>query len=269
MACVLIESMACLLIGSSAVIWLCWYQQLLGHTHDLLDAFFSLIGRCVRGNDALSVTALFDLLQQQLSNPPLHKHLQDMIDFEEEQPNYLTSKNVQGVSRTNNYRVFWGRAGDICIQSKRWVTDGQWSQPIVLCTPEDVDALQAIELELVEFEWTQSTAQPISFLAKLRNMLDGMGRDASDLDELEMIWRGAKPEFSKSGETIPEKIARLRAGDRRVATVVAADILVSAILDSPAVAAAFPSTASAHTGATHKGPLISTRRGIAGALGLH
>lgn len=147
-----------------------------GHTHDLIDACFAYVSKvdvgsprrrhgrhsgtigcrvslrrrlddstkAVHGLDILSVPDFFNVLTKRMKNPPLWKHLRDVFPFHENQPSRFSSRYVQGIQIPNHVRISWGRSGTINVQAKRWVTSPTWSDPIVLCTPDQVKELREL-----------------------------------------------------------------------------------------------------------------------------
>ena len=83
----------------------------IGHTHDLIDAYFALISRALHPHDALSIPHMFQILQSKIANYPHWKHLRDIYDFVACQPRHLTSNNLKGTTVPNHIRIF----------CKRWI----------------------------------------------------------------------------------------------------------------------------------------------------
>ena len=81
---------------------------IVGHTHDLIDAFFSLVNRAASKVDILSPPGLFGRIAAVLTNPPSWKHLQDQYDFQGAQPRTLKAQTIKGITQPHHYRVFLG-----------------------------------------------------------------------------------------------------------------------------------------------------------------
>ena len=124
-----------------------------GHTHDLVDALFAYITRALRGCDVLSLPEMFTILNKNMKAPPLWTHLRDIYAFKNEQPAFLASQTVKGVSAPNHVRLLWNRAGLLCLQCKPWVTSGAWHDPIELCTRDQITELRRIWPAAVPPQW--------------------------------------------------------------------------------------------------------------------
>ena len=64
---------------------------MVGHTHDLVDQFFSRVSVALHGVDILNMSSLWQVLEQAMKNPPSHAHLRDYYAFKSVQPRELTA----------------------------------------------------------------------------------------------------------------------------------------------------------------------------------
>ena len=238
---------------------------IVGHTHDLIDAFFSLVNRAAKHQDILSPPHLMRRLADVLSTPPYWKHLQDQYDFQKAQPRFLKSQTVKGISQPHHYRVFWGTNGNICVQSKRWLSDPVWSEAVALCTPDDVRELRSTSLDEVELRWSEDTYSQkfVSWCDKLKSLMHAVGRDTAELDHCCDIVRHKLPMYVNSGESLAHKFKRLQTEKTFPASDV--DSKLEQMYNNTGSRAVF-SSIDAYTGApVVSQPLIRSTRNIEGA----
>ena len=238
---------------------------IVGHTHDLIDAFFSLVNRAASKVDILSPPGLFGRIAAVLTNPPSWKHLQDQYDFQGAQPRTLKAQTIKGITQPHHYRVFWRRNGNMCIQSKRWLTDTVWSPPVAICTREDVRDLKATWPAELELNWQEDNFEKsfLKYLHSLEALFHASGRDTDELDHCAEIARHSNPCYLNSGETLREKICQLAgAGALPMSNSVSAS---EHMLDDDTVGHLFTSF-DAYTGAPVRPfPLIHSTRMLDGA----
>ncbi|CAK0832316.1 unnamed protein product [Prorocentrum cordatum] len=149
---------------------------IVGHTHDIVDAIFAYVGAALRGRDILSVPQMFTALEAHMKNPPMWKHLRDVFAFRDEQPSFLSSDTVKGVASPHHIRLFWSTDGSISVQSKKWMTSLDWSDPFVIADPSQVRELQGTWPSLTHPEWSESdVSSGLEWLRKLRALLEAGG----------------------------------------------------------------------------------------------
>lgn len=201
---------------------------MVGHTHDLVDAFFALVSKALHGVDVLSMVELFQVLEKKLTTPPDWHHLRDIYDFKDAQPDDLSSKRVKGVSKPHHYRISWGRDGVIILECKAWMTSGTWSEPLVLCDVDQVRALRKQAIHTVEPEFDKSYLNSaLTWLAKLKGVMSTTGRDISGLDHCVGALTHELPSFSPSGATAVAKVIQMRdhrCADATIGTPMGADV---------------------------------------------
>ena len=182
-----------------------------GHTHDLIDAIFAFVSKAVHAQDVLSVPDFFTLLNQKMKNPPLWKHLRDVFGFRDDQPAFLSSKSVKGITLPHHVRLSCGRDGSINVQSKRWLTTEKWSDVVRLCSPEQVRELRNLWYPLIQPAWESGfEGSAVNWLNKLKDLLAQAGKPTDPLIHCQRLIRHELHEYLPSGETLQQKIARLR-----------------------------------------------------------
>ena len=100
---------------------------MVGHTHDLVDAFFALISQALKNKDCFSITELKDIMRGFMKHPPMWSHLQDVYNFRDARPSRLTSDRLAGIGVPHHVRIRWGRHRNIVLSSKRWLSDTTFS----------------------------------------------------------------------------------------------------------------------------------------------
>lgn len=219
-----------------------------GHTHDLIDATFAYVSKAVHGQDILSMPNFFSALSAKMKNPPMWKHLRDVFQFKENQPDYLSSRHIHGIALPNNLRVSRGRSGEINVQTKRWMTSPTWSDPVILCKAAQVEQLRGSFFPCLQPEWPKGfETSAMNWLTKLKNLLAAAGKDVGPLSHCERVVRHQLPEYLPTGDTLQDKIAKLRRiGRDRVPLALTVD-LESTV--STACLAAFPGSAGSMSNA--------------------
>jgi hypothetical protein len=188
---------------------------IVGHTHDLIDAFFAYINKAVHGQNILSMPDFFACLQKRMRCPPLWKCLRDVYAFKDNQPDFLSTKNIVGIGAPHHLRLSWGRDGSIALETKRFLTSQAWSSPICICDVEQVRLLQRLRPPAREPEWDGSLARSgLNWIGKLRALLQEAGHPPAGLDHCEKVFRHELPEFLPSGLTLQQRLEKLR-GIRR------------------------------------------------------
>jgi len=213
---------------------------IVGHTHDLIDAVFAYVSRALHAQDVLSVPDMFTRLNAKMKRLPVWKHLRDVFGFRDSRPRDLTASAIKGVSLPHHYRVVWGQNGNICVQSKRWLTSADWTPPVILVRSSDVCKVRDWRAPLLPPSWpARFQNQALNWLEKLRGLLVQAQRDWSQLDHMERLIRDELPEYLPSGETLDAQVRRLRQHSAKTFPCVAGEAGTLPGLDSAAVAA-FP-----------------------------
>ena len=123
------------------------------------------------------------------------------------------------------------------------MTSASWSEPLCICTQEQVADIQHTWPEVVHPEWDDSFQKSsLTWIGKLRTLLEQAGRNANGLDSCVAILQQRAPEYMPSGRSLVQKIAQLRSGSQPQAI---ASATVSASGFGAALVAAFP---GAHRG---------------------
>ena len=101
------------------------------------------------------------------------------------------------------------------LQSKPWMTSSTWSPSICIVTQDQVNDIDDVWPPLIHPEWDSSFASSaISWIGKLKSLLDAAGRESSGLDSCRDILQHTSPDYMPSGRTLTDKIAALRRGSR-------------------------------------------------------
>ena len=213
---------------------------IVGHTHDLIDAIFAWVGKAVHGYDVLSLPEFFSRLVSHMKNPPFWKHHRDVFAFQAHQPAYLTSRSLKGISVPHHVRLGWSANGGLVVQTKRWLTSAIWSEPLQMCSPQQVAELRALTFPIVQHAWREKGFEQsaLLWLGKLRALLQQAGRSCNGLTHCEQVIRHELPALLPSGETLQEKIRRILSGTGKRGLQLSSHIEG---LDE-ACAAAFPGT---------------------------
>ncbi|MDA8582849.1 hypothetical protein N9L68_01425 [bacterium] len=77
-----------------------------------------------------------------MKHPPVWKHLRDIYNFQDARPRHLTADAIQGIAAPQHFQVFWGRDQSINVRCKRWLTSSEWSSPLVICKPIQVENMR-------------------------------------------------------------------------------------------------------------------------------
>ena len=187
---------------------------MVGHTHDLIDAIFSFVNRALFACDVLSIPHLFTQLEGgTMKNPPVWKHLRDIYNFKDARPHHLTADVIQGIAAPHHFQVFWGRDQSINVRCKRWLTSPEWSSPLMLCTPSQVDDLRRdMWPSIVEPAWDASfQSSALNYLNRLQNLMVQAPQTSIDhLLHCQAVLRHELTELLPSGQTSRDVVARLR-----------------------------------------------------------
>ena len=105
---------------------------MVGHTHDLVDAFFAQISQALTNQDCFSISELKEIMSRAMTHPPIWSHLQNVYNFKDVRPRGLTADALPGIGTPHHIRLRWGRARNICLSTKRWLSDTQFSEEEVL-----------------------------------------------------------------------------------------------------------------------------------------
>ena len=145
---------------------------MVGHTHDLVDAYFALISQALRNKDCLSLTELRELMRQFMTRPPLWGHLQDQYNFRDVRPSKLTAGALPGIGVPHHIRLRWDRGRNIVLSTKRWMSDVEFSAEEVLVPESELEDLLSIasEINVIQPVW------PNSFQGEALTFLDSLGR---------------------------------------------------------------------------------------------
>lgn len=177
------------------------------------------------------------------------KHLRDIWNFKDDQPAFLSSKRVKGIGQPHHVRVFRSRDGSIAVQCKRWLTSAEWTEPVELCSVEQVRDLRSTWPGLVHPMWPGGFEKSaLMWLGKLRNLLAPQDVCLDGITHTEKLVQHALPEFLPSGQSLVGCLARLRtcavANDES-----ATDIAASLAGVLQASSAAFPGSTKGLPGA--------------------
>ena len=182
-----------------------------GHTHDLIDATFAYVSKALHGQNILSVPELFQCLNRRMKNPPLWKHLRNIFNFKDEQPRHLSYHVIKGIGQPHHVRVYRARDDTICLQCKRWLTDSDWSAPLLLCSPEQVAELSRSAPPVIHPRWNQSFVRSsLNWLEKLKALLSSQGHACDGLDHCQQLLNHNCPNFLPSLVDARAILAKLR-----------------------------------------------------------
>ena len=187
---------------------------MVGHTHDLIDAIFSFVNRVLYACDVLSMPHLFTQLEGgTMKNPPVWKHLRDIYNFKESRPRHWTADVIHGIAAPHHYQLFRGRNHSINVRCKRWLTSSEWSSPLMICTPSQVDDLRRdMWPSIVEPAWDASfQSSALNYLNRLQNLMVQAPQTSIDhLLHCQAVLRHELTELLPSGQTSRDVVARLR-----------------------------------------------------------
>ena len=171
-----------------------------GHTHDIVDAIFSQVGRAVAGHNILCVPEFFALLQRNMKPAPVWRHLRDVFGFKDSMPRYRTADIVKGVAGAHHLQIFWTREGTLALRCKRWVSSSDWCPALELCSRDQVEELRQWFPPVLSPAWDPSFAGSArAWLGKLRQLLAQTTLSASGLDHCEQLLSDGLPEFLPTG----------------------------------------------------------------------
>ncbi len=81
------------------------------------------------------------------------KHLRDVYAWFSVQPRLLSAQHLKSITVLHRVRIYRVRGGGLVIQAKRWLTDGEWQAPVPPCSGEEMQALRALRLTIVQPAW--------------------------------------------------------------------------------------------------------------------
>ena len=126
---------------SDTELWaLSFLFQLVGHTHNKLDRFFSRLSVILKGRDYFTVVGMLRIAAQHLRTCEFTPdHLDQVWNWHglKTQPWF---RKMTGLARVHAIRIY--RSNGICMQWKQWMTDDEWSKPALL-VPADMIATVA------------------------------------------------------------------------------------------------------------------------------
>ncbi len=120
-----------------------WSVQLLfllvGHTHDALDRFFSRVVAALAGHDFFTVPEMFRVLGERLQYCHLQwGHLSQTWGWKELQ---ALGHPLHGLGQVHAVEIF--RSKGVYIKWKQWMTDEEWSSPVLLVSEQDMQPFAA------------------------------------------------------------------------------------------------------------------------------
>ena len=129
----------CALCGTE--LWmLSFLFMLVGHTHNKLDRFFSRLSVILRGRDYFTVVRMLKIVAEHLRTCEfVPDHLDQVWDWTQQKKQRWFRK-ISGLARVHAIRVY--RSNGIYLHWKQWLTDDEWSKPVLL-VPEDMIATVA------------------------------------------------------------------------------------------------------------------------------
>ena len=101
----------------------CVVFLMVGHTHDLVDQFFSRVSVALHGRDIYNMGTLWQVLEESMKDPPSHSHLRDCYAFKTVQPRELTAATWGPIHRGLRGGM-WGERGGLGGRCSGW---GRWS----------------------------------------------------------------------------------------------------------------------------------------------
>lgn len=115
-----------------------------GHTHGPVDAFFSYLMRSLHGQSYPTLEKMMGLAQSKMKFPPYWAHARDVYEWKEGRPQWcrINSQNVRGIGYPHAFRLQIDRSGACIIETKRWLTDPQWSPPQMLLNSQGMQDLR-------------------------------------------------------------------------------------------------------------------------------
>jgi hypothetical protein len=115
--------------------------QLVGHTHNKLDRFFSRLSVILKGRDYFTVVGMLRIVAQYLRTCEfLPDHLDQVWDWHGQKKRRWFRK-VTGLARVHAYRIY--RSNGIYMEWKQWMTDEQWSKPVLLVPADKIATVAA------------------------------------------------------------------------------------------------------------------------------
>lgn len=148
----------------------------------------------------------------------------------------------------HHVQLFWTRSGELAFRCKRWVSGTAWGDPVELCTPSQVAQLRAWWPPLLHPQWDQSFAKSaLSWLAKLRSLMQFTASDLGGLAHCERMLRHEAPEYLPSGVALQAKIQKMRRHGWGRGAPSTLSLAIANTLQS-ACAAAFPGSATGRMG---------------------
>ncbi len=92
----------------------------------------------------------------------------------------------------------------------RWLTDPEWTTPILLRTVEDRNQLTEVWPERVQFEWRPGFVhEATTFLEKLRGLLEMQGASAKGLEQCESLVQDKDPSYLPTTISLQNKVRQL------------------------------------------------------------
>ena len=183
-------------------LWVVSFSFLLvGHTHDALDRFFSRLVAAIAGRDFFTVDQLFATAQQNLNYCNLKaRHLAQTWGWKGLQ-SLPVVKAVSGLGPVHAIKFY--RSSGIWVQWKQWMTDEDWSQPVLLLTPEDMNKLANFEPTRHTMEFPNGGQNILDWVGKFEHWCTCLPNDTyPDLDR-SVAWLRAAVEHALPGAYAP------------------------------------------------------------------
>ena len=163
---------------------------LVGHTHNRLDRFFGMLARCLRGHDYSTLDEMLDIASQSVRVNDLkwghQTHVWNWKALGADMP------KIHGLHSVHAVNVY--RAGGIWVKWKMFMTDSQWSRPVLAVPAHRVDAVATQRPDRIAqvFKDADRVATE-AWLNKLDVALSGSDACRVDLDWLRRVVRGQEP----------------------------------------------------------------------------
>lgn len=181
---------------------------LVGHTHDALDRFFSRLCAALKGRDYFTMSDLAAIVNERLTAYQVEwqhlglsfdwKHIRTLIGVE--------AKRLRNIHDFEVFRV----ANGIHARWRQYMTDEQWSRPVLLVNQEQLDAISRMRPPDVPHSFSVQQKNEISnWLDKLDLVLASNEQDVLRKDQ--MTWlRNTVLKGSDPGPGLPKMVFDLQ-----------------------------------------------------------
>ena len=116
---------------------------LVGHTHNKLDRLFSRISVALFGRDYFTVPGMLSIVRRVLSSELRSAHLGQVWDFKsmlDDRALPCYPRKMHNLDPAHAFRFTRSDDG-IHMQWKQWCTDENWSRPIQLLAPHEIQLI--------------------------------------------------------------------------------------------------------------------------------